>query len=77
MARNQSKDIFKKYNPEDTVKRCPNGKTPLRKLLDAYAIAVVNLYGVISIEDFVKLFNKQNQNKQMQMKFLLCFFQLL
>lgn len=32
-------------------------------LLDAYAVAATNLYGVISQDDFVELFNSQNDRK--------------
>ena len=32
-------------------------------LLDSYALAAVNLYGVISQDDFVSLFNQQNEQK--------------
>ncbi len=52
--------IFKKYNPEDAVKRCPNGRAIVRKQLDIYARAAVNLYGVIPIAEFVEIFNSQN-----------------
>ena len=63
MNKKQAKHIFEKYNPEDAVKRCPNGRAPLRKLLDTYAKAAVNLYGIISIKDFVELFNIQNKEQ--------------
>ena len=32
-------------------------------LLDAYAVAATNLYGVISQDDFIELFNRQNEDQ--------------
>jgi hypothetical protein len=63
MTKKQAKQIFEKYNPVDAVTRCPNGRAPVRKLLDTYARAAVNLYGIISINDFVEIFNSQNTEK--------------
>ena len=60
MTEKQAKQIFEKYNPESAVSRCPNGRAPVRKMLDIYARAAVNLYGIIPIKDFVELFNSQN-----------------
>ena len=60
MTKKQAEQIYEKYNPNDAVIRCPNGKASLRKLLDAYAKAAVNLYGIIRIKDLVEIFNNQN-----------------
>jgi len=60
MNNKQAQKIFEKYNPADSVIRCPNGRSPVRKLLDSYARAAVNLYGVIPIKEFAELFNSQN-----------------
>ena len=60
MTKNQAKQIFEKYNPADAVTRCPSGRASFRKQLDTYAVAAVNLYGIISIEEFVEIFNSQN-----------------
>lgn len=60
MTETKARQIFEKYNPESAVTRCPNGRAPVRKMLDAYAKAAVNLYGVIPICDFVDIFNRQN-----------------
>jgi len=60
MTKKQAKQIFDKYNPQDAVTRCPNGRAPFRKMLDTYARAAVNLYGIIPIKDFVEIVNSQN-----------------
>lgn len=60
MTENKAQKIFEKYNPVDAVTRCLNGRSPVRKLLDLYAKATVNLYGIISKRDFVSIFNSQN-----------------
>ena len=49
--------IFAKYNSRTDVVRCPNGRANIRKALNLYAKAAVNLYGVISKEEFVEIFN--------------------
>ncbi|HVI40666.1 MAG TPA: SEC-C metal-binding domain-containing protein, partial [Anaerovoracaceae bacterium] len=51
------------YNRTSDVVRCPNGRAIVRKLLDSYARAAVNLYGIISRDDFVNIFNKQNVDR--------------
>lgn len=60
MTEEIAKKIFEQYNRTSDVVRCPNGRAIVRKQLDSYARAVVNLYGMISREDFVNIFNKQN-----------------
>lgn len=60
MTESKAQKIFEKYNPADAVIRCPNGRAPVRKLLDVYARAAVNLYGVISIKELAEIFNCQN-----------------
>lgn len=60
MTQKQAQKIFEKYNPEQAVTRCPNGRSPVRKLLDTYARAAVNLYGVISKAELADIFNRQN-----------------
>ena len=60
MTKIQARKIFEKYNPINSVIRCPNGRAPVRKMLDIYAKAAVNLYGIIPINDFTKIFNSQN-----------------
>ena len=60
MIGEKAKKIFEQYNCKSDVVRCPNGRAITRKLLDSYATAAVNLYGIISRVDFVKIFNKQN-----------------
>ena len=56
----KAKKIFEQYNRTSDVVRCPNGRAIVRKLIDSYAKAAVNLYGIISRDDFVSIFNKQN-----------------
>lgn len=56
----KSKEIFEQYNSKADVVRCPNGRAFIRKLIDSYAKAAVNLYGIISRDEFVDLFNRQN-----------------
>lgn len=63
MTEKQAQKIFEKYNPAGLVTRCKNGRATVRKLLDSYAIAAANLYGVISLEEFVEIFNSQNEEK--------------
>lgn len=60
MTGEKAKKIFEQYNCTSDVVRCPNGRAIIRKLLDSYARAAVNLYGIISCDDFVSIFNKQN-----------------
>ena len=60
MTKIQAKLFFNNYNPQKAVTRCPNGRAPVRKILDDYAKAAVNLYGIITIKDFVEIFNSQN-----------------
>ena len=60
MNEKQAEIIFAKYNPADAVTRCPNGRAPVRKSLDIYAKAAVNLYGVISKSELAEIFNSQN-----------------
>jgi len=63
MIKNQAMKIFEKYNPIDRVVRCPNGRAKMRKPLDLYAKAAVNLYGIIRQEEFVEIFNAQNKEQ--------------
>jgi len=60
MNKEKSKRIFEQYNRTSDVVRCPNGRASTRKLLDSYARAAVNLYGIISRDDLIDIFNKQN-----------------
>ena len=60
MSEENAKKTFEHYNRVADIVRCPNGRAITRKLLDSYARAAVNLYGIISCEDFVDIFNKQN-----------------
>ncbi|MCL2139819.1 MAG: SEC-C metal-binding domain-containing protein [Treponema sp.] len=60
MTQKKAKQIFEKYNPQNAVTRCPNGRAPVRKTLDIYARAAVNLYGIIPIEELAGIFNSQN-----------------
>ena len=60
MTERQAQIIFQKNNPAIAVTRCPNGRAPVRALLDTYARAAVNLYGVISIAELSETFNNQN-----------------
>ena len=60
MSEENAKKIFEQYNRTSDIVRCPNGRAITRKLLDSYARAAVNLYGIISREDFIDIFNKQN-----------------
>lgn len=63
MSIESNKKIFEQYNRKPDLVRCPNGRAIVRKALDTYAIAAVNLYGIISRKDFVDIFNKQNSDK--------------
>ena len=60
MNKKKAQKIFAQYNPTDAVIRCPRGRSQVRKLLDSYAKAAANLYGVISKKEFVEIFNSQN-----------------
>lgn len=60
MTEEKAKIIFEQYNRTSDVVRCPNGRAIIRKVIDSYARAAVNLYGIISRDDFVSIFNKQN-----------------
>ena len=63
MIKEKAKKIFEQYNRTSDVVRCPNGRAVTRKLLDSYARAAVNLYGIISRDDFIDIFNKQNSDQ--------------
>jgi hypothetical protein len=63
MNKNQAKKIFEKYNNKSDVVRCPYGRAGIRKLLDTYAVAAVNLYGILSKKDLVEIFNEQNEEE--------------
>lgn len=63
MTEEMAKKIFEQYNRSTDVVRCPNGRAIVRKQLDSYAKAAVNLYGMISREDLVEIFNKQNSDQ--------------
>jgi len=63
MAKEKAKKIFEQYNRTSDVVRCPKGRAATRKLLDSYARAAVNLYGIISRANFVDIFNRQNTDQ--------------
>jgi hypothetical protein len=63
MTENKAKGLFEKYNPASDVIRCPNGRAKMRKPLDLYAKAAVNLYGIIRRDEFVEIFNAQNEEQ--------------
>lgn len=63
MTKEKAKKIFEQYNRIEDIVRCPNGRASVRDLLDSYAQAAVNLYGVISRVDFADLFNNQNSEQ--------------
>ncbi|MDW7668452.1 MAG: SEC-C metal-binding domain-containing protein [Bacillota bacterium] len=63
MNKKEANKIFEKYNSKSDVVRCPYGRAGVRKLLDTYAVAAVNLYGIISKKDLVEIFNKQNEEQ--------------
>lgn len=63
MNTTNAEKIFRRYNQEKDVVRCPYGRASVRTLLDRYAKAATNLYGVIRKDEFVKLFNQQNTLK--------------
>ncbi|MDR0587129.1 MAG: SEC-C domain-containing protein [Treponema sp.] len=63
MTEAQAKKIFEKYNPADGVARCPKGRAKMRKPLDLYAKAAVNLYGIITLSELAEIFNAQNDER--------------
>lgn len=63
MEKENTKKIFEQYNRQSDVVRCPNGRAAIRKQLDAYARAAVNLYGIISRDDLIHIFNEQNADQ--------------
>ncbi|MHB1485562.1 MAG: YecA family protein [Saccharofermentanales bacterium] len=60
MNEKNAKKIFNQYNRAADIVRCPNGRAIIRKHIDSYAKAAVNLYGIISRKDFIDIFNEQN-----------------
>jgi len=62
MTEKQARNAFTKYNPADKISRCPNGYAGIRKLLDKYARAAMNLYGIISKKELAGIFNSQNSD---------------
>jgi len=63
MTKSQAKKLFEKYNPAAGVVRCPAGRAKMRKPLDLYAKAAVNLYGIIRRDEFAEIFNSQNDEQ--------------
>jgi len=63
MTKSQTKMLFERYNPAKDVVRCPAGRAKMRKPLDLYAKAAVNLYGIIRRDEFVEIFNSQNEEQ--------------
>jgi hypothetical protein len=63
MTEAQAKKIFEKHNPADEVARCPKGRAKMRKPLDLYAKAAVNLYGIIKRSELAEIFNAQNDER--------------
>jgi len=63
MNDNQVVKLFEMYNPIHGVVECPKNKEQTRDLLDAYAMAAVNLYGIIRSAEFVEIFNNQNNEQ--------------
>ena len=63
MTKEKAKKIFDRYNNPLDVVRCPRGRSPVRKELDTYARAAVNLYGIISRDELVSIFNRQNEDQ--------------
>ncbi len=55
--------LFIKFNDVSKIERCPNGKGPLKKELNDYAKAAINLYGIVLIKEFVELYNSHNKYK--------------
>lgn len=56
-------DVFNKYNSKEDIVRCPRGRAPVRKKVDSYAKAAVGLYGIISLNEFIDIFNKNNKEQ--------------
>ena len=63
MTERQAKRIFDRYNPANGVVRCPNGRAKMRRPLDIYAKAAVNLYGIIGRDEFVEIFNAHHDDQ--------------
>lgn len=63
MTEEEARKVFEQYNRTSDVVRCPNGRAIVRKQLDSYVRAAVNLYGMVSRKDFVDIFNRQNSDQ--------------
>lgn len=63
MTLKESQKLFKKYNNPTHVQRAPRGRASMREIIDMYAIAAVNLYGVITLDEFVEIFNQHHEMK--------------
>ena len=63
MVSKENQEIFQKYNPESDLVRCPYGKASTRDLLNEYAQAAVNLYGVLYRDEFLEIFYLYNEVK--------------
>jgi len=63
MTETRARKIFEQYNPAGSVIRCPSGRAKMRKPLDLYAKAAVNLYGIIRRDEFAGIFNAQNKEQ--------------
>lgn len=63
MTQKKAQKTFEKYNPESGIVRCPHGRAKMRKPLDLYVKAATNLYGIIKRDEFVEIFNNQNEDQ--------------
>ncbi len=55
--------LFNRYNRKKDLVRCPYGRSKVRSQLDAYVKGAVSLYGAVSCEDLVNLFNQQHEDQ--------------
>ena len=60
MTKRLAKKFFEAYNPIEKITECPDGRVGVRKLLDIYAKAAVNLYGIILRKELAEIFSMQN-----------------
>lgn len=63
MEDQMNQKIFNAYNPAEAVVRCPRGKAELRSRLDRFSKAAVDLYGVISREELVEIWNREQTDQ--------------
>ncbi|MDR2752472.1 MAG: SEC-C domain-containing protein [Clostridiales bacterium] len=60
MTDSMAKKVFDRYNNEKDLQDCPQSQLELRKTLNMYAKAAVNLYGAIKVKELADIYCRHN-----------------